>query len=108
MVDKYTMNILQSYGCEGEGCGAFVEPEVDVDGGWIRDIDYTPLESSHAELLGALKFIKDMLAFYEGSEQKLEGVENLVAVINAQGSDGDFQMMLSEARQALKSAEEVK
>jgi len=66
------------------------------------------LEASHAELLGALKSIKDMLAFYEGSEEKLEGVETLVAVINAQGSDGDFQMMLSEARQAIKNAEEVK
>lgn len=64
------------------------------------------LESSHAELLEALKFIKDMLAFYEGSEEKLEGADTLVAVINAQGSDGDFQMMLSEARQAIKNAEE--
>ena len=66
------------------------------------------LESSHAELLGALKFVKDMLAFYEGSEETLNGTETLVAIINAQGSDGDFQMMLSEARQAIKRAEEVK
>jgi len=64
------------------------------------------VESSHAELLGALKFIKELLAFYEGSEQKLKGAETLVAIINAQGSDGDFQMMLSEARQAIKKAEE--
>ena len=66
------------------------------------------LESSHAELLEALKYIQEMLAFYEGSEEKLKGADTLVAVINAQGSDGDFQMMLSEARQAITRATEEK
>ena len=78
-----------------------------VDEQVVRD-HLTTLESSHAELLEALKYIQEMLAFYEGSEQKLEGADTLVAVINAQGSDGDFQMMLSEARQAIARATEEK
>ena len=83
-------------------------PELLLDHVAVKADYLATLESSHADLLGALKSIKDMLAFYEGSEEKLKGSDTLVAVINAQGSDGDFQMMLSEARQAIKRAEEEK
>lgn len=73
---------------------------------WINTSKLHSLESSHAELLETLKSIEAMLFFHEGSEEKLSADSNPVVVINAQGSDGDFQMMISEARQAIKNAEE--
>ena len=68
----------------------------------------TTLESSHAELLEALKRIYGTLSFYEDSEEKLDGIKNRVVLINAEGPEGDFQDMLLWAREALKRAEEEK
>lgn len=59
------------------------------------------LESSHAELLEALKAIYEILAFYEGSEEKPMDISNHVVLINAEPPDGDFQTMLSVAVNAL-------
>ena len=64
------------------------------------------LESSHAELLEALKEIRDILAFHEGSDQKLGDRKNPVVLINAEYPGGDFPAMLSFARKAIKNAEE--
>lgn len=66
------------------------------------------LESSHAELLEALKEIRDILAFHEGSDQKLGDRKNPVVLINAEYPGGDFPAMLSFAREAITRATEEK
>lgn len=66
----------------------------------------TTLETSHAELLGALKAVYEILAFYEGSEEILCGVDNPLVVINAEPLNGDFPSMLIAARKAITRAEE--
>ena len=69
----------------------------------------TRLESSHAELLGALLAIHETLSFYENSEEKLDSIKNHVVLINAEPPDGDFQTMMSVAVNALaKHAMKVK
>ena len=75
---------------------------------WPKEAHLTTLKSSHAELLEALKDIKDMLAFYEGSDQNVGGRTNPVVLINAEYPGGDFPAMLSFARQAIERASEVK
>ncbi len=59
--------------------------------------------NGHEALLEALRHVEDILGFHEGSEEKVTETGKPVIWINAQGKDGDFQIMLAKVRAAIAS-----
>tara|TARA_Y100000310_G_scaffold341878_1_gene442685 strand:- start:56 stop:340 length:285 start_codon:yes stop_codon:yes gene_type:complete len=55
-----------------------------------------------ARLMEAIVTVMETLEFHEGSEKVMTEGGNPVVWINAQGEDGDFQVMLATLRRALK------
>ena len=61
-------------------------------------------EALNRDMREALEHAEDILGFQEGSEEKQTPEGRPVIWINAQGPDGDFQIMLAKIRAVLKKA----
>lgn len=63
------------------------------------------IETAHTHIAAAL----DLLEFHEGSEKFIDGPDsNRVVWINAEGADGDFQVVLDLLRSALAAMKKEK
>jgi hypothetical protein len=62
-------------------------------------------EAINKELVEVLEHAEDILGFQEGSEEKITPEGRPVIWVNAQGPDGDFQIMLAKIRTVLKRAQ---
>ena len=64
-------------------------------------IEFTALEEENEKLRSAISSALELLAFHEGSEEKITEDGNPVIWINANGPDGDFQTILRTLREAV-------